>query len=160
MANFPSDMNSFQTANFMLDADGTGNNLQPVPDKTFTWVRGDVNKAMGLRLHIQIPDGVKGTGGNAGRQLTVSDIFDTNKLQNIVYGAQFADYISMGVAGVGISGGTPAAAQYCPKPEPQSNENENGSVHLSSFTASGPPVGQRRVIAGGNSIAFKTRSRH
>ncbi|KKY35056.1 hypothetical protein UCDDA912_g05006 [Diaporthe ampelina] len=153
-------MNSFQTANFMLDADGTGNNLQPVPDKTFTWVRGDVNKAMGLRLHIQIPEGVKGTGDNEGRQLTVSDLVDTSNGQNILYGAQFADYISMGVAGVGISGGTAAAAQYCPGKGPQSNSNENGSIHANGFAASAPPVWPRRVVAGEHSIVFQTRGRH
>jgi len=87
-----------------------------VPAGTFRWQRGNIAKNMGLRLQVQIPDGVVGTGeNNKGRQLTVSDIVDTSNNQNIMYGAQFADYIRMTVKGVAISGGTPADPLPCPR---------------------------------------------
>ena len=108
-----------QSVNFgtlKLDQEGTADNMVPVPDGTFSW-RGDISNSKGLRLKIKIPDGVVGTGpDNKGQQLTVSDIMDTGNGQYIQYGAQFADYISMGVNGVGITGGTPATALPCPTP--------------------------------------------
>jgi hypothetical protein len=89
-----------------------------VPAGTFLWQRGNISKNMGLRLQIQIPDGVVGKGsGNKGRQLTVSDIVDTSNNQNMLYGAQFADYITMTVKGVGIPGGRPADPLACPGQE-------------------------------------------
>lgn len=108
-------IHSFNTANFQLDVQGTGENMIDVPTGTFRWQRGNIAKNMGLRLQVKIPDGVVGTGpGNKGQQLTVSDIVDTSNNQNILYGAQFADYITMTVKGVGISGGQPAAPLPCP----------------------------------------------
>lgn len=108
-------MQKFVTSTFRLDVEGTGENMIPVPEKTFRWQRGDISKQMGLRLQVQIPDGVVGTGpNNKGRQLTVSDIVDNSNGQNITYGAQFADYITLTVKGVAISGGSPAAALPCP----------------------------------------------
>ncbi|KAK7426016.1 hypothetical protein QQZ08_007464 [Neonectria magnoliae] len=107
-------MTQFDSSNFMLDADGTGDNLQPVPDGTFTWVRGKIDKHMGLRLHIEVPQGVLGTGDSEGQQLTVSDLVDTTNNQNVNYGAQFADYLHMVVNGVTISGGSATEAQPCP----------------------------------------------
>lgn len=146
-------MNAFKTSGFMLDTDGDGDNLQPVPDKTFTWVRGDVKKPMGLRLHVQIPNGVTGTGDNEGRQLTVSDLVDTSNSQNILYGAQFADYITMGVAGVGISGGQPAPAQFCPGQGPKAS----GGIHISSLAAA-QAVEKPHIVVDGKAIMFKTRT--
>jgi hypothetical protein len=105
----------------MLDADGTGNNLIDLPDGTFTWERGNIDKSRGLRLRVQIPDGVKGTGKNAGRQLTVTDIFDTDTQSSIRFGAQIADYITMSVNGVVIPGGKPAAPLSCPGKTSPSN---------------------------------------
>ncbi|KAK3368703.1 hypothetical protein B0H63DRAFT_515247 [Podospora didyma] len=108
-------MHSFNTGNFQLDVEGTGENMVDVPAGTFRWQRGNIAKNMGLRLQIKIPDGVLGTGeSNKGKQLTVSDIVDTKNGQNIRYGAQFADYITMTVKGVAISGGKPDAARLCP----------------------------------------------
>jgi len=89
-----------------------------VPTGTFRWQRGNLAKNMGLRLQVQIPAGVVGTGpDNKGRQMTVSDIVDTSNNQNIMYGAQFADYITMTVKGVGIGGGRPADPLACPGQE-------------------------------------------
>ncbi|KAK1750174.1 hypothetical protein QBC47DRAFT_126078 [Echria macrotheca] len=108
-------IHSFNTATFQLDIEGTGQNMVDVPDGTFRWQRGNIAKNAGLRLQVQIPDGVVGTGeNNRGRQLTVSDIVDTKNGQNILFGAQFADYITMTVKGVAISGGTPADPLPCP----------------------------------------------
>ncbi len=120
-------IHSFNTANFQLDIEGTGNNMVPVPSGTFRWQRGNIAANMGLRLQVQVPDGVVGTGPNKGRQMTVSDIVDTSNSQNILYGAQFADYITMTVKGVGISGGTPAGPLPCPG---QSARNVNELVAL------------------------------
>ncbi|KAK3941638.1 hypothetical protein QBC46DRAFT_353084 [Diplogelasinospora grovesii] len=109
-------MMEFSASKFALDVDGTGENLKPIPDGTFRFVRGDIKKKTGLRLHVQIPDGIMSEGDNAGRQLTVSDIFDTEKTVNIQFGAQFADYIHMGVNGIVIGGepGQPAEPKKCP----------------------------------------------
>ena len=103
-------MHDFDTSNFKLDPTGDGGSLQDVPDGTFKFQRGDISKRQGLRLKIQIPTGVT---NEEGRQMTVSDIFDTKEEKHIVYGAQFADYITMGVHGVAITGGSPAPAQFC-----------------------------------------------
>jgi hypothetical protein len=104
-------MYSFESKKFKLE-DGSGE-LKPVPAGTFTWVRGDIRKHMGLRLHIEVPKGTMGTGDKEGKQLTVFDIVD-GKEQNIIYGGQFADAIMMCVNGVTISGGEPAPAEPCP----------------------------------------------
>ncbi len=115
----------FFTANFKLDVDETGENLQPILAGTFTWVRGDIKKYVGLRLRIQVPEGVVGTEGNAGRQLTVSDMVDTSNSENILYAAQFADYITMSVNSVVIPGGEPAPARACPC---KCGQEANGAV--------------------------------
>ena len=94
----------------MLDPNGDGESLQKVPPGTFTFQRGDISKQQGLRLRIRIPDGVTNTDG---RQLTVSDIYDTKQDKHIEYGSQFADYITMGVHGVAITGGKPAPTEFC-----------------------------------------------
>ncbi|KAJ9662005.1 hypothetical protein H2201_006294 [Coniosporium apollinis] len=105
-------IHKFDTGNFRLDPTGDGDqgSLQRLPHGTFVFQRGDISKEQGLRLRIQIPDGVKNAEG---RQLTVSDIYDTKTQRHIKYGAQFADYITMGVRAVAIPGGQPAPAEYC-----------------------------------------------
>ncbi|UPK94032.1 hypothetical protein LCI18_004967 [Fusarium solani-melongenae] len=104
-------MNTFDSNSFKLD-DGSGD-LKPVPSGTFTWVRGNINKHMGLRLHIEVPKGVMGTEDKEGQQLTVHDIVDKHG-KHIKYGGQFAEEIRMCVNGVTISGGEPAPAEPCP----------------------------------------------
>jgi hypothetical protein len=109
-------MKGFDTGNLQLDSSGEGD-LVPIPKGTFQFQRGSLQAGMGLRLRIKIPDGTTGTGDLEGKQLTVSDIFDSQTKTNIIFGAQFADYISMGVNGVGISGGKPAKPRPCPGEE-------------------------------------------
>ncbi|KAH6844692.1 hypothetical protein B0I37DRAFT_433185 [Chaetomium sp. MPI-CAGE-AT-0009] len=131
-------MLSFDTANFQLDVDGTGQDLQPIPDGTFTWVRGDIDKNMGLRLRVQIPEGTMGTGDNEGRQLTVSDIFDTSTNRYIEYGGQFADYITMGVSAVTIQGTTAGPAQFCPE-VPSSDGGHHRVAQVQSLAVNNGP---------------------
>jgi len=50
------------------------------------------------------------------RLLTVSDIYDKSKGVYVKYAAQFADYVTMGVAGVAIPGDQPSPAASCPAP--------------------------------------------
>lgn len=66
---------------------------------------------MGLRLHVQIPQGML---SDEGVQLTVSDIFDTQTQSFINYGAQLADCITMGVSVVVIDDVAVAASITCP----------------------------------------------
>ncbi|KAJ5083111.1 hypothetical protein N7532_012154 [Penicillium argentinense] len=91
----------FEESVFQLDQHGAESNTQdlvPLPANTIKYERG--SKGAGLRLRIQVPPGTAGTGPMQGKQLTVSDIFDTSNNQYISYGAQFADHIKMGVRGV------------------------------------------------------------
>ena len=135
-------MVDFDTSNFQLDVDGTGQDLQPVPDGTFTWVRGNIQAKTGLRLRVQIPPGTMGTGSNAGRQLTVGNIFDTATNRYIEYGGQFADYISMGVSAVTISGGSPAPAQFCPVVPPRHHGGHHRIIGMTAHVESlAPAVG-------------------
>jgi hypothetical protein len=145
-------MVDFDSDSFMLDQDGTGENLVAPPSGTFTWVRGDVTKNMGLRLHIQIPDGCLGTGdNNKDRQMTVRDLVDTNNSQNVKYGAQFADYIHMGVNGVVITGVSAAEAQPCPCDKKKTVTNGNGSAGSQVFAVMASTNGESKKIP------FKTR---
>ena len=106
-------INNFNTASLKLDVFGTTSHMEPVPKDTFQWQRGDISKNQGLRLKVKIPDGVLGQGkNNKDRQLTVSDIYDTKTKHHIQYGAQLADYITMGVSAVTIDS-TNADAQDC-----------------------------------------------
>lgn len=104
-------INKFSRGSFKLDPAGDQSILLPIPEGTFVFERGDIAKGQALRLKIQIPDGYINAEG---RQLTVSDIYDTKNLTSIRYGSQFADYILVGVTGVAITGGTPAEAKFCP----------------------------------------------
>lgn len=103
-------IHSFDTTNFKLNPNGDGESLEDIPEGTFDFQRGDIAKQQGLRLRIQIPAGIK---NKEGRQLTVSDIYDTKLEKHIMFGAQFADYITMGVHGVAISGAHAAPPEFC-----------------------------------------------
>jgi hypothetical protein len=103
-------MTKFDTGNLKLNRTGNTDALEPIPQGTFTFERGDITKQQGLRLKVQIPDGVTTADG---RQLTVSDIYDTRNQRPIDFGAQLADYITMGVHGVVIPGVQPAPKEFC-----------------------------------------------
>lgn len=77
--------------------DTSGDDTMSVPEGTFSRVRGNIIHEMRLRLQIQNPNGVVGTGDNEGRQLMVSDLIDTSNKTNINYDAQSADYLHVGV---------------------------------------------------------------
>ena len=107
-------MQKFDTGNLQLDVSGQqdGSSLQPVPAGWFQYTRGGANNDYHLRLTIANTTGAMSTG-NPSRTLTVSDIYDTFNKTNIMYAAQFADYITMGVS-VDLLPKTPvAAAQPC-----------------------------------------------
>ena len=103
-------MTNLDDGNLKLDRSGDTGSPEQVPPGTFTFQRGDISKQQGLRLRVQIPDGVKTPDG---RQLTVSDLYDTKKQRHIDYGAQIADYITMGVHGVVIPGVQVAPREFC-----------------------------------------------
>lgn len=107
-------MNVFDTSNFQLEVSGTQSGAQtkmkPVPHSWYEFQRGDITLLQGLRLRIQNNSGAKTTEGS--RLLTVSDIYDGKTSEYIQYGAQFTDYITMGVAGV-VKPGQTAEAQPC-----------------------------------------------
>ncbi|KAJ1323027.1 hypothetical protein MN608_11881 [Microdochium nivale] len=128
----------FASDSFQLDQDGTGNNLVPAPDGTFTWVRGDIDHNQGLRMHIQIPKGVTGTGDNDGRQLTVGDLVDTNNGQNVKFGAQFADYMKVGVSAVVKDAEKVAEPKGCPcegvKPKPAADSSDRSMLFSTMAT--------------------------
>lgn len=97
-------MHDADFSSFMLDPTGKrrGNveDMTPVPKGVFDWCdRGDIQEAMGLHLKVKIPEGMKTLDGS--RDLNVSDLFDLNNGgQYVLYGSQFADYITMSVSGV------------------------------------------------------------
>ncbi|KIW87786.1 uncharacterized protein Z519_11760 [Cladophialophora bantiana CBS 173.52] len=99
------------TGTLKLDRYGDTSRLEDIPEGTFTFQRGDITKQQGLRLRVQIPDGEKAPDG---RQLTVSDIYDTKTQRHIGFGAQIADYIKVGVHGVVIGGVQVAPREFCP----------------------------------------------
>ncbi|KAL2827347.1 hypothetical protein BDW59DRAFT_160313 [Aspergillus cavernicola] len=93
-------IHNFQESIFKLDyngREGDEQDLRDLPEGTITWLRGDKDKKQGLHLHIEVP---RGTVGNSNQELAVGDIWDTERERYIQYGAQFADYIKMGVTGV------------------------------------------------------------
>jgi hypothetical protein len=113
-------MQSFDTSNLYLDTSGNrdGTNKDPIPD---SWISlqgrgsglGSTKNPLALRLRIRNESGQKTPDGS--RLLDVSDIWDDGKKNNINYGAQFADLIQMGVAGVlGKKGPEPTLADALP----------------------------------------------
>ncbi|GIJ84913.1 hypothetical protein Asppvi_003764 [Aspergillus pseudoviridinutans] len=93
-------IHDFQESVFKLDyngRDGDEQDLRDLPEGTITWSRGHKEKKQGLHIHIEVPRGIV---GNNNQELTVGDIWDTDRERYIQYGAQFADYIKMGVTGV------------------------------------------------------------
>jgi hypothetical protein len=79
-----------------------------------------------------------GTGDNAGRQLTVSDIFDNKTNMYIEYGGQIADYISMGVSAVTIKGENPAPPEFCPTVPPPKDDGQHRIAAMSLAVSDGP----------------------
>lgn len=88
-------ISSFDEKAFKLNKQDESQDLVELPRGTIRYERG--SKGSYVRIRIQVPDGVTGTQG---QQLTVSDIVDTSNGQNIEYGAQFADHVTMCVRGV------------------------------------------------------------
>jgi hypothetical protein len=134
-------MHKFDSGKFRLDAsgnrDGDSDNMIPVPESWFEFQRGDIKKSQGLRLRIQNNTGLKTNDGS--RLLTVSDLFDKSKSVYVNYGAQFADYITMGVAGVVIPGGKPSEPTSCPAPPASTaagSENKSAGDAVKSAVAS------------------------
>ncbi|KAH8427107.1 uncharacterized protein LDX57_004824 [Aspergillus melleus] len=94
-------ISNFEDKFFKLDkhgAESSTEDLVDLPSGTIRYERG--SKGSYLRVRIQIPDRTFGTGPKEGKQLTVTDIYDTSTDQYIYYGAQFADHITMCVRGV------------------------------------------------------------
>lgn len=104
-------MRSFNHAGFTLDDHPIGT----IPG-LIQWTRGDIDKKMGLRMTISIPPNYKGPNGE---KRTVSDIYDTISGQNVLYAAQFTDYIQIGVSAVVIPDFPVAAAEPCPCDTPE-----------------------------------------
>ena len=113
-------INDFDTSMFMMDVSGNrnGSRLKPVPEGWFKLVRGKMDnpdKPMGLRYRIRNPDDKdkeKNWTIDKKRALTVNDIYDIAQLTNIIYASHFAQYFTMGVAGV-VTKGTRAPSQPC-----------------------------------------------
>ncbi|KAF2259588.1 hypothetical protein CC78DRAFT_524532 [Lojkania enalia] len=96
-------MHAADFSSFRLDPTGTrrGNldEMIPVPDGTFQFLRGDISKGWGLHLKVKIP--ASHSVAHNGRTLNCSDLFDLNNGgQYVRYGSQFADYVTMSVSGV------------------------------------------------------------
>lgn len=129
-------MHSFTKDQFQLPYDSTnqeysvnGSDRKAPPAGTFTFQRGDINKHMGLRLKIQIPDGVTiTTEDGTKRQANVSDLLDENNNdENVKYGSHFAENIMMHLYGVTLEGGQPAAPINCPC---QKSKTENSAANV------------------------------
>lgn len=93
---------------FQPDTSGTEGTPDPgdlvdLPIEAFNWQRGHVDddnrKYQGLRFQVKIP---KGMVGQDGKPLSVSNIGDPITMTHIMYGAQFADYVTMSVSAVVI----------------------------------------------------------
>lgn len=145
-------MQSFGTSTLQLDTSGNrdGTNTQNIPSEWMELQRGSAlgkKVPLGLRLRIRNNTGLRTDDGS--RLLDVSDIYDSGKQINIQYGAQFADYIFMGVAAVAgptIPVPTIADALSCFNPEPAPSVAmavPNGHGHHQSNGKLAPPHGRR-----------------
>ncbi|KNG87654.1 hypothetical protein ANOM_004148 [Aspergillus nomiae NRRL 13137] len=67
----------------------------------FQWQRGDISTKHGLRIKFEVP---KDRLDKHGKPLLVSNIYDTRTKWHIKYGAQFADYFTMGISAMGVKG--------------------------------------------------------
>jgi hypothetical protein len=137
-------IHEFDTSSFVYDLKSTSGkpkkeHLQEIKDKDKVFVvqRGDLSKKLGLRIRVAVPDGVKGIDG---QQLNVSNIYDTNTKQHIRYGAQFADYILIGVTAV-TKPATPATAVDCYKEQATAETAELMSYKVAATGA--VPVSRR-----------------
>ncbi|GAB1206309.1 hypothetical protein APSETT445_004994 [Aspergillus pseudonomiae] len=101
---------NFDTSNFQLDIHSTSDHALPDPkdlkpiersEEVFQWQRGDISAKHGLRIKIEIP---KDRLDKYGKPLPVSNIYDTRTKRHIRYGAQFADYFTMGISAMGVKG--------------------------------------------------------
>ena len=134
-------INSVDWSNFMydtVDTDGEAEqaNLIPIPNpqEVFKCIRGDLygqpkGAGQGLRLHVKVPDGVKGKDG---QQLNVSNIYDTSTNYHIRYAAQIADYVTMAVSVVTLQGEA-AAPQPCYDPQAATNLRVNPKKNKHKF---------------------------
>jgi hypothetical protein len=96
-------MQSFSTATLQLDTSGNrdGTNTQNIPKPWIELQRGsDLGGKIPLSLRLRICNNTGLKTDDGSRLLDVSDIYDSAKQTNIMFGSQFADYISMGVAAV------------------------------------------------------------
>ena len=148
-------MHSFTKDQFKLPYDSTkqeysviGSDRKAPPAGTFDFQRGDISKHMGLRLKIQIPDGVAITTENGTkRQANVSDLLDTNNNdENVKYGSHFAEYIQMHLYGVTIDGGQPAAAIGCPCEKEKAEEFSASSAVEAPFIMAPADDGIRKQV--------------
>lgn len=149
-------MQSFAKDQFKLPYDSSkkefsvnGSDRKAPPAGTFEFQRGDINKRMGLRLKIQIPDGeMITTEDGAKRQANVSDLLDTNNNdENVKYGSHFAENIQMHLYGVTIGGGKAAPAINCPCQKSKSEQIASGlATESPSIVAPGSEEAGRKVF--------------
>jgi hypothetical protein len=114
-------IHSFDTSTFKYDLKSTtgtprAEDLEDIDEKEaariFQCVRGDLSKKQGLRLKIEVPKGKVGKDGKT--QLNVSNLYDMKTKKHVKFGAQFADYIKIGVTAV-YKDGKAADPQECYK---------------------------------------------
>ncbi|GKZ38164.1 hypothetical protein AbraIFM66950_010159 [Aspergillus brasiliensis] len=133
---------SFDTSSFYFDVNSTSDSskpdpkdLKPIdkPEEVFQWQRGDISTKHGLRIKIEVPQGRKDKHGN---QLLVSNIYDKRTQRHIKYGAQFADYFTMGISAMGAVG-----QKADPKPcySPSSQAESSVKPSCAEFDGSAHP---------------------
>ncbi|GAB7356935.1 hypothetical protein MBLNU459_g7781t1 [Dothideomycetes sp. NU459] len=123
---------SFSTSNLYLDTSGNqdGTNLQNIPSQWMELQRGSaLDGKVPLALRLRIRNNTGATTDDGSRLLNVSDIWDDQTKNNIVYGAQFTDYIQMGVAAVlGAQGPPPTLNDALTCFNPPSRLHHNASM--------------------------------
>jgi hypothetical protein len=141
------DLSNFKFDTAKTTGTASDEDLVPIdkPEEVFIVQRGDFTISRGLRFKVQVPEGRLGKNG---QQLNVSNIWDTKTKQHIRYGAQIADYVTMGVTAVTIDGGKPtdpipcynpsAAAAVAPAPAALA------SIHATDGGSKGP-AGRRLI---------------
>lgn len=106
-------MKESDSSSFTLD----GKPINEIPG-LIQWTRGDIDKEMGLRFTISIPEDYEPKGR------TVSDILDENAPDEIdgkvKFGAQFADHIEIRVGAVVIPNIEVATPKPCLCSKPKS----------------------------------------
>ena len=128
---------------FQLDTSGTEGTPDPgdlvdLPVEAFNWQRGhiddDKHKHQGLRCQVKIP---KGMVGKDGKPLTVSNIWDPITMTHIMYGAQFADYVTMNVSAVVIPNQQPAEPVDCYNPDAKATTDQRlpSTMNMAAMSA-------------------------